>query len=427
VRAGRREREDVRAAAIRWNIGRARASNMTMTRTLLAAVMAVGALAGVAHADGFGGVAGNEKTYLVGRDRVCVPLVVTAGKATGAPACHAAPTEEVAGLSLKTPPPERGSKAAVTVAAKGSTLTVSAKDGGPLVTWTSFDPIASVVDVWRSTYGRLVVVEYTVRRGGREVHDVVGFDLGVGGGGAGPATGSGTGSASGSGPATGSGSDTDAASDREAPPADPAVGKLVVKARKARGKAAIAAWAKVLALDPDHAEAIYRTAVARASTKQGPAALDGLEALVRSRRTDAPEWLVEARGEKAFKPLYGDPRFRAAVGLDRKAGSVYERVMGMGGVWEQTLVPCEQPEIVATFTRDRVVRMTLRTACEGSREKGTYKGTWVEAHGAIDIRLPKPGGGHDVAPCQLVPDGDEDKLTCQLDEDLELVARPVRR
>ena len=163
----------MRAGAIRWNIRGPRASNMTMTRSTFAAVIAgtlLIASAGAARADSFGGVAGNEKTYLVGRDRVCVPIVVSGGKATGGPACHAAAVDEVARMSLKTPAPERGGEAQVKAAARGSTITISGKDGAALVTWSSFDPITSIVDVWRSTYGRIVVVEYTVRRGGREVH-----------------------------------------------------------------------------------------------------------------------------------------------------------------------------------------------------------------------------------------------------------------
>lgn len=387
--------------------------------------VAVLGLAGAAQADSFGGVAGNEKVYVVGRDKICAPVVVSGGKATGAPTCRTAPTEEIAGLSLKSPAPERGSSAEVKAAARGSTLTVSGKDGAALVAWTSFDPILSVVDVWRSTYGRLVMVEYTVRRGGRELHEVIGFDLGVGG--KGPSTGPEPGGPTG--PVSPVGPTGPVTEPPELPgaPADPAREKLAVKARKAKGKAAIAAWAKVLALDPDNAEAIYRTAAAHASTKQGPAALDELELLTRSPRGDAPEWLVEARGDKAFKAMLGEPRFRAAVGLDRKAGSVYERIMGLGGVWEQSLVPCEKPEIVVTFGRDRVARLTLRTACEGQREKGAYKGTWAVTKGTIELRLPKPGGGHDIAPCRLELVADEDQLTCQLDEDLELVARPVRR
>ena len=402
-------------------------SKPSMTRravTFAGALGAVVGLAATARADSFGGVAGNEKVYLIGRDKVCAPIVVSGGKATGTPACRTTPTAEIAALSMKSPAPERGSKAEVTVAARGSQLTVLGKDGAALVTWSSFDPIVAVVDVWRSTYGRLVMVEYTVRRGGRELHEVIGFDLGVGGAG------------------------TDArpviiapiidpvadpigpippTTDVAPAPTDPAIDKAAAKARKAKGKAAIAAWAQVLALDPEHAEARYRTAVAQAQLKQRGLALDLLDALARSSRADAAEWLVEARGDKAFRALVADARFRAAVGLDRKAGSIYERIMGLGGVWEQALVPCEKPEIVITFGRDRVVRMVLRTACEGMREKGTYKGTWATTKTSIELRLPKPGGGNDTAPCTLVADGDEDRLTCQLDEDVAFDARPVRR
>ena len=404
------------------------ASKPSMTRLAVALGSALGAVVGllasaaVARADSFGGVAGNEKVYLIGRDKVCAPIVVSGGKASGTPACRTAPTAEIAGLSIKSPAPERGSKAEVTVAARGSQLTVSSKDGAALVTWSSFDPIVAVVDVWRSSYGRLVMVEYTVRRGGRELHDVVGFDLGVGGGGKpvvdppGPP-----------GPVVDPIGPIPPTTDVAPPPTDPAIDKAAAKARKAKGKAAIAAWAKVLTLDPEHAEARYRIAVAQAQLKQPAPALDLLEALARSSRTDAAEWLVEARGDKAFRALVADARFRAAVGLDRKAGSIYERIMGLGGVWEQALVPCEKPEIVITFGRDRVVRMVLRTACEGMREKGTYKGTWATTKTSIELRLPKPGGGNDTAPCTLVADGDEDRLTCALDEDLEFDARPVRR
>lgn len=389
------------------------------------ALVAVAALATPAAADSFGGIAGNEKSYLVGTDRICTPVVVTAGKATGVPACRAAATGEVAGLSLKQPAPERGSKAMVTATTRAGQLTLSDKDGAALVGWTSFDPIVAVIDVWRSTYGRVLVVEYTVRRGGREVHEVVGFDLGVGGRPGGePPVGTGpTGEPGGSGTPVAT---TEPAA-TEAGPTDPAIGKAAARARKARGKAAIAAWAKVLALDPEHAEARYRTAAAQAAGKQAGPALEQLEALARSRRADAPEWLVEARGDKAFAALLGDARFRAAVGLDRKAGSVYERIMGLGGVWEQTLVPCEKPEITLTFGRDRVVRMVLRTACEGMRERGTYKGTWKVSGAGVTIELPKPGGGKDQAPCALTMVGDEDQLSCQLDDDLTLDARPVRR
>jgi hypothetical protein len=120
-------------------LGRAAAVAVTLTLA-----------AGVAEADSFGGIAANEKSYLVGASRVCTPIVVTAGAATGSPACHAAPADEVARLSTRLPSAERGPKAALTATAKGRVLTVTGADGAAVASWTSADTISSVVDVWQS-------------------------------------------------------------------------------------------------------------------------------------------------------------------------------------------------------------------------------------------------------------------------------------
>lgn len=366
--------------------------------------------AGVASADSFGGVAGNEKSYVVGRDKVCAPIAVTAVAARGMPACKTAATDEIAALSLKTPAPERGGGAELRATAKGRTLTVSRKDGSVALTWEAMDPIASVVDVWRSTYGRLVIVEYTVRRAGREVNEVVGFDLGVGG--KTPAA---------EPPPTTTPPITDAP-----PPADPAVTRAADKARKTSGKAALAAWAKVLALDPGHPEAHYRVAAAHAARNAGEA-LAALDRLAASGRPEAAEWLIEARFDKSFLKLVANPRFRAVTGLDRAAATPYERLMGLGGEWEQALIPCDRPELKLALRRARTFRIDLATVCSGMREKLSWSGTWAQQGEAIELRLKKPGGGHDAAPCLLSRDGDEDVLTCHLDADLSFEARPARR
>ncbi|MBZ0231472.1 MAG: hypothetical protein K8M05_03920 [Deltaproteobacteria bacterium] len=385
---------------------------------IVAAMVAGGA--GVAAADTFGGFAGNEKTYVLGREKVCEPLKVAAGAAKGVPACKVAGTDVMATLSLKSPPPERGSEAQVKATAKGQTITVVGRSGEAIVTWQSFDPVASVVDVWRSQYGRIVAVEYTVRRAGREVHEVVGFDLGVGGGGGGKAgqsdTGGGTTAGTGTGTGTGTGKEI-----------DPVVKKAIDKARKAKGKAAVAAWAKVLELDPESSEARYRRAAAFAGMKKHADAVAALQNLAQSKRADAIEWLVEARFDKSFVKLVGDAGFRDAVGYDRPAGSAYERLMGLGGQWEQSLTPCDRPEMKLVFKRDRTFRLGFRSTCEGMRESFTMKGTWSMTDVAVELLLKKPGGGHDRAPCLLGTDGDEDTLTCHLDADLSFEARPVRR
>ncbi|MCL4224811.1 MAG: hypothetical protein KJZ91_10155 [Myxococcales bacterium] len=415
---------------------------------LLAVGLALLFAPAVAAAQSFGGFAGNEKSYLVGRDRVCAPLVVSGAAARGVPACQAATTDAVARLSVKAPRPERGAAAEVRAAARGRTVTVTRKDGAVVVAWDAPDPVAAIVDVWRSTYGRLVVVEYTVRRGGREVPEVVGFDVGVGGreprpGGA-PGTGGGDGSGAGSGSGSGGGSGAGSGSGADAwtgatasgggttpttapPPPDPRLTAAVAKARKTSGKAALGAWAQVLALDAEHAEARYRTAAAHLALKRPADAVTALEGLASSSRADAIEWLIEARHDKAFRTLLGHAGFRAAVGLDRAPVSPYERLMGLGGQWEQALVPCDRPELKLTFRRDRTFRLDFRSVCQGRREGFALKGTWRQTETALELLLSRPGGGHDAAPCLLGRDGDEDTLTCHVDADLSFEGRPVRR
>ena len=379
-----------------------------------AAVAAILPLAaGVAEADSFGGIAANEKSYLVGASRVCTPIVVTAGAATGSPACHAAPADEVARLSTRLPSAERGPKAALTATAKGRVLTVTGADGAAVASWTSADTISRVVDVWQSPTGRLIVVEFVVRRAGRELHDVVGLDRGLG---------------RGEPPTQPPTQPPPTTPPTDPPPAvDPQLARVVAAARKAKGKTAVKGWNIVLSLAPDHPEALYRLAAIDAAAKRTAAAIAGLEALARSKAPDAIEWLVDARFDRAFAKLVGDARFRAAVGFDAPAASTYARLMGLGGEWEQPLAPCDRPELRLTLKRDRRFTLQLRTSCQGMRDKVTYRGTWTAAGDALTLQLPKPDTGDDQIPCLLAVDKDEDVLRCQVDEELAFEARPSRR
>jgi hypothetical protein len=189
----------------------------------------------------------------------------------------------------------------------------------------------------------------------------------------------------------------------------------------------VAAWAKVLAIDPEHSEATFRTAVAFATTKKPADAVASLQALAQSKRSDAIEWLVEARFDKGFAKLVGDAGYRTAVGYDRPPGTAYERLMGLGGQWEQALTPCGRPELRLALRRDRTFRLDFRSTCEGMREAFAMKGTWSMTDVAVELLLKRPGGGTDSAPCLIGTDGDEDTLTCHLDADLSFEARPVRR
>lgn len=374
-----------------------------------------------AFADTFGGFSGVDAPYLVNRDRVCTPLEVKDGKAAGVPTCERdVAADAVAHLSIKAPTAQRGPKATFAATASGRTLTVTRKaSGDPVVTWSSIDPIGKVVDVYASQYEDRVAVAYTVRRLGRETTEVVGFVL-----------------------VKTTGRDTPITTKPDAPPApavappttpppsDPKLDKAVASARKASRAKAIAAWQAVLAIDPQHSEAQYRIAASRATSKQTAPAIEALEALAKSTRADAIEWLVEARFDKAFAALRANPKFRAAVGLDRAPQTPYEKLMGFGGQWEQTGTSCETPEVRLVMQRDRSFKLRVKSVCRGHEMSMPFKGTWQVTGNGLTLTLPTKGkqtSAKDQAPCVFERQRDEDALRCTLDEDLEFVVLPTRR
>jgi hypothetical protein len=183
----------------------------------------------------------------------------------------------------------------------------------------------------------------------------------------------------------------------------------------------------VLALDPDNGEARFHVAAAHARAKRTADALTALEALAASTRPDAIEWRVAARFDAAFAALRADPRFRAAVGLDRPAATFYERVMGFGGAWEQAGTSCDVPEVHLDLGRDRTFSLRVRSRCEGMVNDARFKGRWTPRDPALVLVLPNPGGNDEEVVCAVEPKGDEDSITCRLDEDLAFSVHPVRR
>jgi hypothetical protein len=371
----------------------------------------------VAAADTFGGFSGVDRPYLVNANEVCTPLGVHDGKASGAPKCERATADVIARFSFKDPLPQSGLKATFAATASGRTLTVTRKQSGAtVVTWTAPDVI-KVSGVFASQYEDRIAVTYTIRRAGREVTDVVAFDLGV------------TARAKPIDPATVS------PQPAPVPPAqpvkeDPKLTKAVQAARKAKGAKAIAAWKAVLAIDAAHSEAQFRIAAAQVATKQAAAGIATLQALAASQRADAIEWLIEARFDPAFASVRADPKFRTAVGLDKKATSAYERLMGFGGQWEQTGTPCDRPEIRFTTLRDRTFKLRVKTVCQGSRFDTPFKGTWRIEGDRIVLTLPNKGRATtaaDEAGCELQTVGDEDALRCQIGRDIEFTVLPSRR
>lgn len=374
-------------------------------------------LATTAAADTFGGFSGVDRPYQVNQDRVCTPIVVTKGKATGAPACDKAAADIMANLRFKEPIPQKGvDKATFAATASGRTLTVTrGATSETVLTWDAPDPISKIVEVYTAQYDDRVAVAFVTRRMGKEVTDVVGFDLGK------PSQ---------------AAVQKDPIADPNAPPVtpapveDPKVTKAVATARKAAKGKALAAWKAVLVIDPAHSEATYGVAVAHAQAKQTAEALSALGLLAASQRADAIEFLIEARFAPAFAALRADPAFRTKVGLDKKGGSPYERLMGFGGQWEQTGTSCDTPEVRFTATRDRVVRIRVKSRCGGQVYDLPFKGAWRSDGDRVVLTFATRGKqvtAADEASCRFEPKGDEDSLHCDLGNDIEFVVLPTRR
>ena len=381
-------------------------------RMRIALVLAlVGGAAPTAFADSFGGFSGIDRAYLVNQDRVCTPLAVANGAATGAATCRKAPADELAKLDFKAPIVQRGDKAQFAATASGSTLTVTGDSGAPVATWKTADPIGKVVDVYASQYADRVAVVYTVRRLGRELTEVVAFDVAT------------------AKPSVTVPIQTPAATPTTDHTDSPDVAKKVADARAAARAQQLAAWQAVLALDSDHSEALFHVA-AMVAPKQPRDALVELDRLAGTKRSDAIDWLVEARFDPAFATLRADPKFRAAVGLDRKPTSTYERVMGFGGQWEQTGTSCDRAEVKLVLTRDRAFKLHVKMSCEGQASDLPFKGMWRVEGDEIVLTLPTRGAkatAKDEAPCVFEKVGEDDAMRCVLDKDLEFLVLPTRR
>jgi hypothetical protein len=396
-------------------------------RRLVLALPIVAALSGVAAADSFAGFSGVDRFYLVSPDRVCTPLAVKSGKATGVPACKKAAADEVAALSIKDPVAERGAKARFAATAAGRTVTIKAGDRDVvLVEWSSLDPVTRVNAVYGSTYADMVAVEIAVRRAGREAVDVVGFDLGRGHAQTGDG---GTGVVTPVTPPVGPDVAPVTPVTPVAPPtkADKAMTAALTKARAASGAKAIAAWTKVLALDGDSAEAQYGLAVAHMKLKKPADAIAALQKLAISTRSDAIEYRVAARFDKAFAAVRDDATFRAAVGLDRPAATMFERVMGLGGNWEQVQTCGVNPQVTLALARDKKFALAIRNKCPGNNYGWKFKGRWLVDDQGLVLVFPNKERAEEHTRCQVTASGDEDAITCPIDADLEFTVLPVRR
>lgn len=203
-------------------------------------------------------------------------------------------------------------------------------------------------------------------------------------------------------------------------------------------------------MDADHSEARFHIAQLDMAAKRTADAIAALERLASSPRSDAIEWLVEARFDGAFAPIRANAKYRAAVGLDRKAKTPYERLMGFGGRWEQVATCGEKPNVVFAARRDRTFTVAVSIRCNGQRFDHSYNGTWrlgsakpspgsAAPAGATDammgdhivLLLPpsksQAASDKDEAPCAFIARGDEEALHCVLGDDLDFEVLPTRR
>ncbi|HEY4179739.1 MAG TPA: hypothetical protein VGM90_23015 [Kofleriaceae bacterium] len=373
------------------------------------ALLLVTLLGGIASADTFGGFAGTDRSYLVTPDKVCNPLPLTA--TSGAPTCEKAAADVIAKLDFKPLLQQSGPKADFAATASGRTLTITKGDGTVIATWSAADPISKVSSVYGSQYADRVAAAYITRRLGKDVTDVIAFDVGRT-------------------KTTPQTPDTTPTPPTPVVVADPKVTTAVDAARKAPKAKQLAAWQAVLAIDAQHSESLYQIAAIQAGAKKQSEALASLGALATSTRPDAIEWLVEARYAKSFEALRGDTAFRRDVGFDRKATAPYERLMGFGGKWEQTGTSCDTPEVRFVATRDRVVRVNVKSACSGSAYDLPFKGTWRLEGDQVVLTFATRGkavAADDESVCQFEAHGDEDGLHCALGKDIEFTVLPSRR
>jgi hypothetical protein len=381
---------------------------------------------GAASAQTLKGFSDSQRAYVVSPDEVCTPLVVssegvggaaTAGTASGTPRCSQAAADVLGRLSTRPPVVERGAGARFTATVRGRTLEVhSAAADRAVVTWTSLDPLVRVDAVYSNHFADLIAVALTVRAGGRDTGAIVGFDLGR----AAP-------------PVVPSPPVVPTPPVAPLPPVapppvaapSPPLDRALKAARLALGRRAVAAWDKVLAFDPECSEALFSKARALLQRNKGEGGLLLLEKLATSTRPDAIEFLVQARFDRPFSSLRAEPRFRTAVGFDRPARTLYERIMGAGGAWEQAATSCDAPLVGLRFTRDRRFSLRVESRCVGERSEATYRGTWALEDKGVALAL--PDSGDDQLHCRLEAMGDEEALRCPLDDDLEFLALPVRR
>ncbi len=412
-----------------------------------------------AFADKFGGFSADGGQYLDGDARICTPLPQARQSATlrGVPHCERASAERIAAANFVSGTAQTGPSARYQARFRGTSLTITARDEqNAVLTWSALDPITAVTGVFLNKDETLLAVEYDVRIAGRTRTESIVFALPL----SAPPHGSADEAPESSPetsperlaedlpPQSASASATDraaagpASADQASHPAlTAAQQRTLARAQKLdnqrKARAAVAAYSKLLAEVPHLASAHYGLARNLARQRQYPKAIQALETLAATGTSDAIEWLVEARFDRAFAKLRADAGFRKAVGLDRSVRGaarrnlpLYERLLGFSSRWEQAEIKCDRAEVRVDFARPRrnfVLRVTSR--CGGYRDATRLSGTWsIAGDHEIALRFPNAGGPDEDILCQMeLCSGDEDCLQCGMGGEMSFTLQPVRR
>lgn len=391
--------------------------------------LALGAVtaAGPALADSFGGFSADETRYLVGRDTVCKPL---APGDEGAPSCGSIDTRGRAEARFSKPAALRG-RGAYSASASGTTLRVLGSSGKAVRTWSTLGVIKRVENVYLSPRGKMLAVEYQVREMGRSAVQVVGFELPRAG--KGPVT-SRSGSASGTAGQRATGASGKLVVGRKPRPAKLARALKIGKRHLARQRwgAARKHYQDLAARHPDDPAVLYGIAASYAGPGKLREAVAALEKLGALDHPEVPIYMVDARGDRAFKRLRRDGSFRRAIGLDPggRQPSAYERAVGLGGRWEQPGSPCAEPKVDLALSTGKTqsFRLVIASRCQGGRDRTRLSGTWT-AQGKDDLNLifPNPGADDEVLACELSACQGVDCLTCGAGTDMEFALKATRR
>jgi hypothetical protein len=189
----------------------------------------------------------------------------------------------------------------------------------------------------------------------------------------------------------------------------------------------------LLAPGVDDPEVSFELALVLIADKKNDGALVALEPLDTSKHADAPRFRVEARLHDAFKPLRGNDTFRRIVRIDKVEGhpvTLYERLVGTGGHWEQAQRSCDTALVRLDFARapKQGFDLVISSSCKGDTDTTRLHGTWrANEADEVLLSLPNPGGDTETLPCRMETCGEEDCLRCAKGTDMEFLVLGVRR